>query len=103
MRKGYTLSETLIVVGIIVILALVSMVSFVNRRNKSHLTSATATMTSLLREAQSKSAAQASSTSWGVHFENGTQPFFALFAAPYSADSHAGYYALPGWVGYATS
>lgn len=105
MKKGYTLAEMLIVLGIIVILALVSMTSFVTRRNQSQLTSTAATMAALLREAQSRSVAQASSTSWGVHFENSTNtsPFFALFASPYASSSQAGHYSLPAWVGYVSS
>lgn len=103
MKKGYTLAEMLIVIAIIAILALISMANFVNRRNKSHLTSTVSAMAGLLREAQSRSVAQSSSTSWGVHFDNGTTPYFALFAAPYSSSSHMGYYQLPAWVGYSTS
>lgn len=105
MKKGYSLAETLIVTAIIVILAAVSMVSFVNRRNQSQLSSTASSMAGLLREAQSRSVAQSSSTSWGVHFENSTttSPFFALFASQYASSSNYGYYALPAWVGYATS
>ena len=105
MEKGYTLSEMLIVMGIIVILALVSMTSFVSRRNQSQLTSTASTMAGLLREAQSRSVAQESSTSWGVHFENSTttSPFFALFASPYASSSQVGHYSLPAWVGYVSS
>src|SRR6185369_7407433 len=103
MKKGYTLAELLIVMAIVVILGVVSLASFVTRRNQSQLSTTAATMAGLLREAQSRSMAQASSTSWGVHFDNGSSPFFALFAAPYGASSLTGRYPLPAWVGYATS
>jgi prepilin-type N-terminal cleavage/methylation domain-containing protein len=104
MKKGYTLAETLVVMGIILVLALISVTSFVNRRSRSQLASTASTMAGLLREAQSRSVSQSSSTAWGVHFENSaTMPFFALFASPYSSSAHAGYYPLPASVGYATS
>ena len=103
MRKGYTLAEMLIVTTIVLILALISMASLVNRRNQGSLTATTATMAGLLREAQSRSVSQASFTTWGVHFENATSPFFALFDNVYATSTHSGYYALPAWVDYATS
>ena len=46
---------------------------------------------------------QDSGASWGVHFENGPVPFFAIFAAPYATSSLSGQYPLPAWVRYATS
>lgn len=105
MKKGYTLVETLVVVAIVVVLAIVSMASFVTRRNQSQLSSTAATMAGLLREAQSRSVSQASSTSWGVHFENsvGTSPFFSLFSSPYVSSSQVGHYPLPAGVGYVAS
>jgi prepilin-type N-terminal cleavage/methylation domain-containing protein len=104
MNKGYTLAEMLIVMAIVIVLSLVSLANFVSRRNQSHLTSTASTMAGLLREAQSRSVAQASSTSWGVHFENSTtSPFYALFAGVYASSTNLGFYSLPAWVGYSTS
>lgn len=105
MKKGYTFAEMLIVMAIVVILSLVAMANLVGRRNQSQLTSTAATMVGLLREAQSRSVAQTSSTSWGVHFENSTtaSPFFSLFAISYASSSEFGHYPLPAWVGYAPS
>src|SRR5262245_22356553 len=103
MRNGYTLAELLVVIGLITVLEVVSLASLVSRRNRSQLTSTTSTMAGLLREAQSRSAAQSSDTNWGVHFDNGTPAFFALFSGTYAANRIAGYYALPGWVAYSTS
>lgn len=103
MRKGYTLAELLIVISIVMVLALVSLASFVNRRNRSQLTTTTSAIAGLLREAQSRAVSQDSSASWGVHFENGDTPFFALFSEPYSTSTLTGHHALPAWVGYATS
>lgn len=102
MKKGYTLVEVLVVVAIITALALVSIVNFTNRRNQSHLSATTSSIVALLREAQSRSVSQSSSTIWGVHFENSTTstPFFSLFPGTYSSSSRISYYALPTWVGY---
>ena len=103
MRNGYTFAELLIVIAIMIILSLVSFANFVSRRNHSSLTSTASAMAGLLREAQGRAMAQASSTSWGVHFENGTPAFFALFSVPYASSSLAGYYSLPAFVQYASS
>lgn len=105
MKKGYTLAETLVVMAVTVILAVVVIGSFVNQRNRSQISSTAATIAGLLREAQSRSVSQSSSTSWGVRFENSTttSPFFALFASQYSSSSQVGHYPLPAWVGYVTS
>ena len=106
MKDGYTLAELLIVMAIVLILALVSLANFVSRRNTSELTTTAAEMAGLLREAQSRSVAQSSSTSWGVHFDNGANgatPYFVLFAGQFGTSSNAGYYPLPAYVGYVTS
>ena len=102
MKKGYTLVEMLVVVAIVTILALVSMMNFVGRRNQAHLSATASSMAALLREAQSRSVSQSSSTIWGVHFENSTttSPFFSLFSTAYSSSSRISYYAFPAWVGY---
>jgi prepilin-type N-terminal cleavage/methylation domain-containing protein len=102
MKKGYTLVEMLVVVAIITVLALVSIMNFTSRRNQTHLSATASSMVALLREAQSRSVSQLSSTVWGVHFENSTttSPFFSLFSTTYSSSSHVSYYALPTWVGY---
>lgn len=102
-RNGYTLAELLIVIAVITILSLVSLAGFVNRRNNSQLDSTAASIVGLLREAQSRSVSQSGSASWGVRFDNGDKPFFALFSVPYGTSTVAGHNALSAWVAYSTS
>jgi len=103
--SGFTLVELLVSVGIIVVISAVALTSLFQRRNRSEFENTIQQVTSLLREAHSKSVAQTSSTIWGVHFENATttMPFFALFPTAYSPTGHTGYYRLPVLVRYATS
>lgn len=106
MRKGYTLPELLIAIGIILILGLVSLAGFVNRRNESELDATASRMAALLREAQSRSVSQDSGASWGVRFDNGESgagAYYALFSVPYTTSSLSGQYPLPAWVKYVTS
>jgi hypothetical protein len=84
----------------------VALSTLYGRRNRAELDAATAQIVALLREAQSRSVVQVSSTNWGVHFENGaaTTPFYALFAGPvYATATRAGYYRLPPHVVYVSS
>lgn len=103
--SGTTIIELVLVIGLIGILATIFLVNLQGRKGKTELTTTTQQITALLREAQSRSVAQSSSTSWGVHFENSTTtiPFYALFGGTYSASSRIGYYRLPATVNYSTS
>lgn len=104
-RHGFSLVEIILVSAIIGILAAVSITNLVGRRGREELNSTTRKIVSLLREAQSRSISQASSTAWGVHFENSTStaPFYALFASTYASNTVVGYYSLPSSIRYATS
>ena len=97
--------ELLIVLGFVVILSIVVLPSLYGRRSRIDLDNTTRQIVALLREAQSRSMAQASSTSWGVRFENSTTttPFYALFATSYATGTRIGYYRLPPSIRYATS
>ena len=103
--SGITIIELVLVIGLVAILGTIFLVNLQGRKSQTELTTTAQQMAALLREAQSRSVAQSSSTIWGVHFENSTSttPFYALFAGTYSVSSHAGYYRLPSTVGYATS
>lgn len=103
--QGTTIIELVLVIGLIGILATIFLVNLQGRKGKTELTTTTQQMTALLREAQSRSVAQSSSTGWGVHFENSTNtvPFYALFGGTYSVSSNIGYYRLPATVNYSTS
>lgn len=105
LRKGTTLIELLIVIGIIGILASVTFLSLFGARKQNDLNGTSQNIAALLREARSRSVAQSLSTSWGVHFENSTatSPFYALFfSAEYGPTVTIGYYRLPSSVGYAS-
>jgi type II secretory pathway pseudopilin PulG len=104
-KRGFTAVELLIMLGFVVVLGIVIMPALLGRRSRIELDNTTRQIGSLLREAQSRSMAQASSTSWGVRFENSTTtaPFYALFATSYSTGTVIGYYRLPATVRFATS
>lgn len=105
LRKGTTLPELLIVIGIIAAIALTGTLLLFSRRTTVNLENVTTEATALLREAQSKSVAQEDDGTWGVRFENSTTsvPFFVLFKQPYSTSSRTTFRALPSGVGYITS
>lgn len=104
-NRGFTLVEVVLVAAIITVLAIVIFPSLTSRRSYEDLNATTKKIMALLREAQSRSISQASSTSWGVHFENATttSPFYALFSSSYSTSTTVGYYRLPPKVTYAPS
>ena len=104
-RSGFSLIEIAVVVGIMVIIAGFSLANLGSRRTRVELTGATKQIAGLLREAQSRSAAQVSSSSWGVRLANvtNTAPFYALFSGSYATTSRIGYYHLPPSVRYATA
>lgn len=103
MRKGFTLAELLITIGIVVVFSMVAMASFVGRRNRSQLTTTMSAAAGMVREAQSRSASQSLDSAWGVRFSNTTPAFFALYYGTYSTSTVASYYPLPSWVAYDTS
>lgn len=105
-RKGFTLIELLVTVGIIVVLGIASALLLSGRKNTADLSSADQQVGTILREAQSRAATQASDATWGVYFGNptSTRPFFALFSGTsYSASGTLEYYALAPDVCYVTS
>ncbi len=105
-RKGFTIIELVLVIGIIAILSVVSLIGLSGRKNKTELDGATKQITALLREAQSKSVSQINGSAWGVHFENSTAtaPFYALFSGlTYASTSATSYYRLSAKILYATS
>ncbi len=105
-NKGTTLIELLIVISVIAVISVAALLNLLGRSAQTDLNNVTEQMASLLREARSRSVSQASSTSWGVHFDNSTTtaPFYTLFySQTYSASTTIGYYRLPSGLAYATS
>jgi type II secretory pathway pseudopilin PulG len=111
MRKGFTLVELLVVLGMMIVLGAVVFANLSGKKNNADLTSTTQEVATLLRQAQSNAAfqennTQANDVAWGVHFANTTgtiTPFYALFTGSYAASTTVGYYVLPSTVAYQTS
>ncbi len=80
-RKGFTLIELVITIGIIGVLATVSFISIFNYKQRQDLSSASQEIVAVIRNAQDRSLGQESGSRWGVYFENpssGTD-FYELF------------------------
>jgi len=97
MRKGFTLLEVLVVLGITAIISAIFILNIAGRSNRTQLDITTRKIAALFREAQSRSIGQSSSTSWGVHFDNSTSttPFFSLFTGTYATTTEQAKYTLP--------
>ncbi|KKW48162.1 MAG: hypothetical protein UY99_C0011G0025 [Parcubacteria group bacterium GW2011_GWA1_59_11] len=104
-RKATTLIEVVLVIGLIAAISGVIIMNLVARKGKTELDTATRQIAALLREAQSRSMAQASSTAWGVHFDNSTStaPSYSLYHTSYSESNRLGYYRLPAGVDYVSA
>jgi type II secretory pathway pseudopilin PulG len=97
--------EIMLVAGLMVVFSLVAILNVSGRKSRAELDSTVQQMAALLREAQSRSVSQASSTSWGVYFHNSTAtaPYYTLFAGTYSTSSQMSFYRLPANIRYVTS
>lgn len=78
-KRGFTLIEILVSVGIIVLLAAGALLSFSKSRNAQNLSTSGQDVLSLLRLAQSKSLAGEDNTSWGVSFPAANPDQYILF------------------------
>lgn len=103
--SGFTLIELLLVIGLTIVLAVTALIYFGGSRSSTELDATAKIAVSFLRESQSRSVSQASSSAWGVHFENSTStaPFFSLFAGSYSSSTAISMYRLPASVFYTSS
>ena len=104
-RSGFSFIELLVVMGITAVIAGVALISLLGRRSTVELNTTSQKIAALLREAQSRSMVQASSSAWGVRFDNvtSTAPFYSLFGGAYSAASRENYYSMPSNLRFATS
>jgi prepilin-type N-terminal cleavage/methylation domain-containing protein len=104
-RNGFTLIETIIVLGVLVVISVVMISSLFSRRSRTDLDNTTRQIAALFREAQSRSMSQEGGAAWGVHIENSTatQSFYALFKGIYSSSTIVGYYKIPSNVQLASS
>lgn len=102
--NGSTLVELIIVMAVIAVISTFGFFSLFGRKGQTELANTTQQMVSLLRDARNRSVLQASSTSWGVHFDNTATPFYALFYSQnYSTSTVAGYYKLQPSLSYVAS
>ena len=104
-RYGVTMVELLITIGFLIIISGFMVPGFLGRRNQNALKITAQEIVTMLREAQARSMNQASSTTWGVHFENSTNvlPFFSLYSGAYATATRSSYYPLQTGVSYVTS
>ncbi len=88
MRKGFSLIELVIVLGILVVLATFAVVFLGGFTGQRNLVSTGQSMASLLRDAQERSINQEQGKYWGVRFENLTLAkryiIFNATSTPYS-------------------
>ena len=109
MRKGFTLVELIVVIGIMIVVGAIVFSNLAGRRSDTDLTATVQQVTTLLRQAQSDAVSQkngaVSGNAWGVHFANttATAPFYALFAGAYATSTVVSQYILPSTVAYQTS
>lgn len=90
--------------GIIVFIASISFLTLSASRRKTNFDQVKVRISTLLSDAQNRSANQEGGLAWGVHFDNGaSEAFYALFSGAYSNSSEKGHYTLPSDVRYSTS
>ena len=92
-KKGFSIIELIIVIGIIASLGMMGLVSFTGLRNRSQLTSSGQEALSVLRTAQAKTLAQEEGFSWGVHLAS--DKFILFKGTDFSASTTTQEYILP--------
>ncbi len=82
-QRGFSLIELVAVVGIAMVLGTVAFIYVGGRQGTSELDASVSQIVASLRQAQQNALASASSTPWGVHFDNttSTTAYFALYAS----------------------
>ncbi len=78
-KSGLTLTELLIVLGIMALLVTIFMGTFISFRRSQALVMDTDTVVSLLRQARNQTLSSKNSLSYGVHF---TAPKVTIFTGP---------------------
>jgi len=90
-RKGFTLLETLIVIGVMAIIAVAGLSLNSGLWRKNALDNTNQEIISLLNLARQKSISQEGGYQWGVHFENpaNDRGFYALYYNSYSSSTQS--------------
>lgn len=96
-RSGFTFLEVIMVVALTAGIGLWSYVNYSQQRPIRDLDSIRLQMSSLLRDASSRSASQSQGSAWGVRFEatSPTSSFFALFYGSYGTTTRSQVVPLP--------
>lgn len=96
--------ELVLVIGIVAIIAAFTLPNLFNRKAATELSNTVNQISITLREAQSRAISQIGGLEWGVRFDNGNPPYFAMFSTPtYSPSTRVIYTTLPKGIGYVTS
>ena len=102
-KKGFTMLELLIVIGITATLSVVGVGFYVNQQKAKILENTTQEIANYLRYTQQKSISQEQGLQWGVHFENPSSgsDFYALYTgASYASPEETRY--LPSGIIFTT-
>lgn len=94
MKKGFTVIELVVALGIIVLIGSIGLVSFVNSRNVRNLSNSGQEIISVLRLAQTKTLAGEDNSSWGVKLE--TSRYVLFRGSSYAGASWTEIFNLPG-------
>lgn len=84
-KRGFTLIEIMIVVGITALLGSTVLLSFSSYRQRQVLENSARTIVAVLRDAHQRAVNHEAGKEWGVHFEKGLgggRDYYAFFSGP---------------------
>jgi len=94
-KSGFTLIELLIGIAILTIVVGVGSVSWLGFRAKSEADTNSRNIADALKNAQTNSITGEGFTTWGVHFESSSSPFYQIFSgADWASGTKGDYYPL---------
>jgi len=89
MKKGFSLVELIVVVGIIAVLATIGVSDYLNTRNRKHLESTAEVLVRELNFTMTRSRAQEDGYQWWIHLDNpaGDNDFYTVCYGTYTASA----------------